>query len=262
MSHEPQIYLKLMVQLIAFSAFLQNVEMMMILKKLRASKFFSWEVIRADFSKNSAAVRYILDLLCSSRNFQLLQYIGAAAALTMILWPNPFSCLVLIGQVLLTSLRWRGNFNGGSDSMTLTVLLGSFTGLLFYSSPVVVQGALFYVAIHIVLSYFIAGLVKLRHREWRNGNEFERFLNASSYPTPMAARALFQTPRRQRLAAWAIIVFECGFPLALWNPQAAGIWLTGALFFHAANAWALGLNRFFWAWTSGFPAVVYLSQFL
>jgi hypothetical protein len=48
--------------------------------------------------------------------------------------------------------------------------------------------------------------------------------------------------------------------LALLDLRLAMIWCAGATLFHFLVFWFLGLNRFFWAWVSSFPAVLYCAS--
>jgi hypothetical protein len=71
---------------------------------------------------------------------------------------------------------------------------------------------------------------------------------------------------QQRAAAtalgWTVIAWECLFPLAWLDPHLClGMLACGAVF-HAANLWVFGLNRFFWAWLAGYPAVLAGCQLL
>lgn len=66
-------------------------------------------------------------------------------------------------------------------------------------------------------------------------------------------------PRLARFSSWGVLAFECSFPIALLDIRAGIALLALASGFHLANALILGLNRFFWAWVSAFPALLYWS---
>jgi hypothetical protein len=68
-------------------------------------------------------------------------------------------------------------------------------------------------------------------------------------------------PRLAQLSCWAVIVFECGFPLAvlLGSPYLEAFFSAG-LAFHALTALVMGLNSFFFAFVATYPCVVYLSE--
>jgi len=60
----------------------------------------------------------------------------------------------------------------------------------------------------------------------------------------------------------ATILFEVLGPLGvLTGPKPTLLFLVSGVLFHLSIAVAMGLNTFFWAFTSPFPAVYYMSQF-
>jgi hypothetical protein len=77
------------------------------------------------------------------------------------------------------------------------------------------------------------------------------------YRVPGRLRAVLSRPGPARLAAWAMLGFECGFPLALVDPVLCGALLAAGACFHLANAIAFGLDRFLWAWLAAYPALLY-----
>ena len=56
-----------------------------------------------------------------------------------------------------------------------------------------------------------------------------------------------------------IVAHEAG-DLALLDVRLAMLWCSVAALFHFLVFWFLGLNRFFWAWISCFPAVIYCAS--
>ncbi|HEY6880533.1 MAG TPA: hypothetical protein VI299_21060 [Polyangiales bacterium] len=223
-------------RLLAWSLFLQAVEWWQARSLLRAS--FPWHIVRRDYG-----VRF------EDRAWPGLVLAQAVLAIALALsdaalWP--WSALVL---ALLHAARFRGNYNGGSDAMTLVVLLGLAIGRTF-SAP----AGLGYITAQLVLSYFLAGCWKLRDRAWRDGSALERLLALPQYrSTPLVVPGT-------RWLGYGVLAFECAFPLALFGlalPFAA-LGIT----FHAVNARVLGLNRFLWAWLAAYPALFYWSGLL
>ena len=57
-----------------------------------------------------------------------------------------------------------------------------------------------------------------------------------------------------------IILFEIAFPLVLILPWEGKLLLLSiGLLFHITNAVVLGLNRFIWAWSATYPALLYFN---
>ncbi|MGV9980911.1 alpha/beta fold hydrolase [Micromonospora wenchangensis] len=68
-------------------------------------------------------------------------------------------------------------------------------------------------------------------------------------------------PRLTKLAAHGVLAMECAFPLAYAaKGRPAPYLLATAGAFHLVNARVMGLGRFFWAFTSTYPAVAYTTR--
>lgn len=154
--------------------------------------------------------------------------------------------------------RFQGAYNGGADKLAMLAL----TCLAFAHAaptPFWSEMALAYLAVQLVLSYFISGWVKLTNPDWRSGAAVRDVFAFSAYPVSGNMRAISKRPGLTLAASWAVITFEVAFPLALTHP----VLLAGALIvaagFHLANAITLGLNRFFWIWLSAYPALIWFQ---
>jgi hypothetical protein len=160
---------------------------------------------------------------------------------------------------LLVCVRFGGSYNGGSDSMTLLTLLAlAVAGGV--PSTTAQRAAVYYIAVQTCLSYFLAGVVKLREASWHNGHALASFVQLTRYGAPAEAKQLAQHAWFPSLAGFVLIAFECSFPFALLLPRWAQLYLALGVCFHALNSWLLGLNRFLWAWTATYPAIWYVSQ--
>ena len=156
-------------------------------------------------------------------------------------------------------VRFRGTFNGGSDMMTFVVLTGVIVGTCLPNENAA-QFGLIYIAIHLLYSYFKAGLVKALRPEWRNGRAISEFLRHSFYDDIRKfSEVLIKTRNLGQLLGICAVGFELSFPLVLFFPALIWAYLGCALAFHFLIFLAFGLNRFFWIWLSAWPAAVYFS---
>jgi hypothetical protein len=169
-------------------------------------------------------------------------------------------CIFLALSTALVCLRWRGTYNGGSDYMTLLILLALSLAFSATTHRFAASAALGYIAVQSTLSYFVAGVAKIRHREWRSGEALAQLLGSSLYGLPQLARDASAHRGFCRVAAWAVLLFECGFPFVLLGQWFCLALLAVGLLFHLANVYALGLNRFFWAWLASYPAILYVAS--
>lgn len=154
--------------------------------------------------------------------------------------------------------RFQGPYNGGADKMSLLIL----TDLTLVH--VVPQGqwkeAIFgYLAVQLLLSYFISGQVKIVNAQWRSGQALADVFDFSAYPVSDALRNFAKRKRLMWAMSWAVMLFELIFPFtALSHPSLIVALLFGAAF-HLANACLFGLNRFFWIWLAAYPSILWLQ---
>ncbi len=171
--------------------------------------------------------------------------------------------VILEGLLLLVTVgilrRFKGPYNGGSDRMRLLVLSCLWASHLA-PSPTWSRVALGYLAVQLVLSYTMAGWVKLTNPDWRRGQALVDVFAFSVYPVSEGLRRWADARRLLLTVSWLLIMFEVLFPLALLNPVALRVSLCVALLFHLANACVFGLNRFVWIWVAGYPCLLWLQR--
>ncbi|MEM9062272.1 MAG: HTTM domain-containing protein [Pseudomonadota bacterium] len=155
--------------------------------------------------------------------------------------------------------RYQGPYNGGSDKMGLLIL---FCLSMAHLAPSDLwrEMALGYLAVQVVLSYFISGQVKIANPDWRSGRALSDVFLFSAYPVSEGLRALAFRPRLFRTGSWAVMLFEVAFPLALLHPVLLIAALVIAVMFHLANAVLFGLNRFVWIWIASYPSILWLQD--
>ncbi len=166
-------------------------------------------------------------------------------------------CLLLFIHAILVLKRFQGPYNGGSDRMSLLIL--SCLCLVHFLTAW--QEYIFgYLALQVILSYFIAGWVKLINPEWRKGQALQDLFRFSVYPASEALRAWANRPHVLCLMSWLTISAELFFPLALINHDLLIMGLALALTFHLANIYFFGLNRFFWVWLAAYPSLLWFQE--
>lgn len=182
------------------------------------------------------------------------------AAACLLLLSGQFSGFAL-GGLWATSLvllhRFGGPYNGGADKMTLliTTCLGAAHLL-----PSWQELAMAYLAVQLVLSYFVSGYVKIVNPEWRSGAALVDVFRFSAYPVSERLRGWAVHPRLLWLMSWSVIGFEVIFPLTLLHPWALWAGMAVAATFHLANACLFGLNRFFWIWLCAYPSLIWFQD--
>lgn len=240
-------------RLIAFAVLLQSIENWELRKNL-----WSWVTLCSEFPRLIAKLftQGVYSALVIAQT--LLAFLLLVAA--DLEGVRAIALLTLASISVFISIRWRGAFNGGSDSMTWIVLF--FLGLASVVPNEKLSAAfLAYISIQVCLSYFISGAVKLRQISWRNGTALTAIVNVSNFEVPTALKTLTNSKTTALILSWTLIIFELSFPLALLKLEVAYFYIAGALIFHLLNFYAFGLNRFLFAWTAAYatiPATVVL----
>lgn len=167
--------------------------------------------------------------------------------------------LALVINTLFILNRFQGPYNGGSDRMGH--LIACCLCLVHFMPTIQWQEYIFgYLAAQLILSYFIAGWVKIVNPEWRNGRALRDVFCFSVYPTSESLRGLAKRPKLLWMGSWSVMLFEIAFPLTLLSQPTLIAGLTIAALFHFANSCLFGFNRFFWAWLAAYPSILWLQE--
>lgn len=167
-----------------------------------------------------------------------------------------WACLALLAHAAAHLSRYDGPYNGGADRMAVLCLACLSVARW---APGAAEAAMGYLAGQLLLSYAVAGWVKLANPDWRSGQALRDVFLFSAYPVSEQVRGLAARPRLLRAGGWAVMLLEGLFPLAMLHPLALAAALAAAAAFHLANAALFGLNRFVWAWLAAYPSVIWLQ---
>ena len=191
---------------------------------------------------------------------KMLGFIRAILSVTLLLGFQPMlteASLLVIAILLLH--RFQGPYNGGSDCMSMLVLLCLF---LSHAAPnrLLQELAISYLVFQLTYSYFQSGYTKLINPDWRSGEALRDVFAITAYPVSEQTREWAESRGLMWAMACSVIGFELIFPLALFNHTTLILALIMATFFHLSNAIFLGLNRFFWIWPSAYPLIFWFQD--
>jgi hypothetical protein len=248
-------------RLIGLALALQTLELLAVRAALSDRGVWRYAELRAEYERASWPVRVLTRGLLPYRRFLGVLLVQLGAALTVLVLGATPLLMVLVATHLLSAMRFRGSYNGGSDAMTALVLVCLVPAALGASDGWLGKVALGYLAVQAVLSYFVAGVIKLKEPSWRAGTALSALLSLPKYQAPSALLRVLSHGTVARTGAWLVMLFEASFPLALLSTRCCLVYLALALLFHVANAVLLGLNRFIFAWLAAYPALLHLSQF-
>jgi hypothetical protein len=244
--------------LLSLAVLLQTLEMLSIRRSWSDHGIWRWKAIRREFRRFPSRSLLPLDALLSERGFHGLLWIRLLGSLVALFSPPNAALLAMFCMTtLLIAVRWRGTFNGGSDTMTALVSFGLWIAVYFGETPWLARGGLALIAVALTLSYLVAGAAKLANPAWRKGAALGAFLRVPGYDQPPEwARRVLEDPVRARRASYLILAFECAFPLAWLHPAICAAFLCLGGVFHLANFAVFGLNRFFFAWLAAYPILL------
>ncbi|MFT6559280.1 HTTM domain-containing protein [Sneathiella sp.] len=206
-----------------------------------------------------AFLQQSIEYLLSNRRLHLLFL--ARVGMCLLLISGFQTGWVLVGLAVLSLgmlYRFDGPYNGGSDRMSLLVL-ACLLLVHFLPESHWQELAFGYLAVQLVLSYFISGWVKIVNPAWRNGRALQDVFLYSAYPVSESLRAFAARPTLLFGASWMVMLFELIFPFSLLTQPSLIAGLLIAALFHFLNACFFGLNRFFWIWLAAYPSIIWLQ---
>jgi hypothetical protein len=230
----------------------------------------SWSVLRVTRRQSwGRRLRLPLDHLFGSRGFttllvaKLISALGLVAAV-LTLPDNRLAAAVLtlttLSLFLLTKSRASYGLDG-ADHMYLVVFLGLAIFQVMPSGSIASLAGILYIAAQSSISYLIAGIAKIRGPSWRDGSAISGILTTKIYGNATAAALLQGRSALGRLMCWSVIAFEVTFVTSIVaDPRMMWTILMVGLLFHAINTVLMGLNSFFFAFVSTYPAIVVANE--
>jgi len=166
--------------------------------------------------------------------------------------------LALVAGLIFHRLSVIGT--DGADQISNVVLASIVAGSMTANSAVT-GSALWFIAAHACLAYFLGGFFKAVSPSWRSGVVLTQILSLESLGHAPVRDWLARRPETARVLAWSVIGLELLFPLALFAPPWL-MWCTLAatLSLHIAIATMMGLNTFVWGFGSTYPAVFFTNS--
>jgi hypothetical protein len=247
-------------RLTALALALQTVELLQLRRAWSDDGIWRWALLAPEHRLLFGPLRWLFARLLPERPFGVLLWFRLLAAFALAVGAGRgLAPLLLVTQVAI-GVRFRGTFNGGSDTLSVVLLTALSLAQLLPGSATAQKAALLYIAVQLTLSYFMAGVAKLQHVEWRSGRALASFVGHGQYGAPRWLVRALDGKGRVRVLSWCVLAFECGFPLAWSGPRTGAVFIGLALLFHIATWLLFGLNRFVFAWAAAYPALWWCSR--
>lgn len=258
---DPQFLLMLSLRVLCVGVILRSAHLLFNRRELSDRRLLGWNPA----ARGQKRLAWRLRLLLSHPGCVVLLVLRTAlAALALfVVLPFPFAAFVT-GALFLLQVWFNYRFAivyQAADTMCLTGLGAVFAAALDPNEPRLQQAALAFLAVQVLLAYFMSGKSKVVAATWRDGSHLIEILSASAFRLEAFGAWLSRHRGAARIAATSVILFELCFPLSL---LASHSFFTGVLaagvFFHATIAFVMGLPPFFWSFAATYPAVYFLHQ--
>jgi hypothetical protein len=262
MNISPQLAIRLAEQLICVGAAASSLEFVSLRREFAAGGVFDSELLAPGDPSPRRRVAGVLYGAARNQRFVLWMGVRFCAAAYLCLFRAsglPETALLLLLLFLSMMVGARAPFGlEGAEQMTLIVLATLAIASVAPANRNIQTACLWFIALQACLAYVTAGIAKARKESWRDGEFLASYLRTEMYSRPVLSR-LGLTSHAIRPLSVAVIAFECGFILSLAGTRIAIVILAAGVAFHLANALITGLNIFFWAFVSTYPAVLYCA---
>lgn len=239
--------------LLLFTLTLQLIELFVIAAGKNFQVLWTYKNLYEDLEAGLPLPRAWIRKLFSDSAIMKILILNLTLVATCFFIPHLYFFGVIFLCQVYICIRFRGSLNGGSDMMTFVLITGVILMHLFGA-----RIGLIYISVHTIYSYLKAGLAKAKHLEWWNGNALPTFLHRSLYTrSHLIADWLEKSQRISRVAGILTVLFELSAIALLFFPDLVWIYFSAAVLFHLVVYFTFGLNRFFWAWMSAWPATIF-----
>lgn len=169
------------------------------------------------------------------------------------------AAIAILAARLLLQLRNQAGLDGSNHMILVASTV--VAAVLLLPDPQARAIALYYLAAQLLLSYAAAGAAKAVSPVWRSGQAVPLIFSTQTFGSPRIGAMLKRHPTVGLLLCWSVIAFECvAALLILAGTPGAVVIIAGGLAFHVVVALVMGLNTFFWAFASAYPALLFLAH--
>ncbi|MER8071649.1 alpha/beta fold hydrolase [Streptomyces sp. NPDC094034] len=231
-------------------------------KQTDAGGLSDWNVTRDLKRESGPLLRKVLESVSGRRTTKALHVSRALGATVLMApgnqkWRGAVSLYLAASGLLVYSRHLYGT--DGSDQVSVIVQGATGAARLVPSEPAK-DALVWYIAAQANLSYAISGWVKLFGKQWRDASALPGIMRTRSYGHAGMWTWTQKHPRASKLLTHSVLALECGFPLLYaFGGRLTRPVITSVVLFHGANAYLMGLGRFFTAFTSMHPLVVYTA---
>lgn len=247
---------------------LSSAEFISTLQRYATGGILSWRVSKLRIERSR--ITGVLTSLLKPPRFQYLLY-GRVLAGAFLLTASVLDSLSLFVTVSLLFVfvsdiaifvRHQGGLSG-DNHISVVLSLGLAVATAVPEGTLLYTASLLFIAVQALLSYFIAGVLKLSSDTWRDGTALLDTFSTRTWGHEWMYRQLTSSRLFCLSGAWLVIVFESLFPLVFIAPeQLTVVFLVSGVLFHLSNALFIHLNGFLIAFPATYPAIVHINNLL
>lgn len=220
--------------------------------------FNDWKYLSSQFPVGAATAWDRLDETQAEALYKGIQCLRIAHNLILLspgksnavrAWCNVFEA----GTHLLVQPR---HFYGTDGSDQISFLCNAAVGIgRLGGSNMTRKAASDFLALQVILSYFIAGVTKIPGAAWRNGVALQKVMGTQTYGSAGFHKFLARRPKIGQWLTHGTVAAEAMMPLGLVTTRSTKLTLLLFAAFHIANARFMGLGRFVLPFISTYPAI-------
>lgn len=250
--------------LISIAVAIQALETLAARRLFASAGLYDWDVLstNARWTKTGVAGA-ALNAVLHCPVFLVFTSLQLVASLVLLSGQLPEWSLTAVAVMLAVHMLFllRNQYGvDGSDQMMLLVLAALFAYHL-HPTGVMLTITFGFVVAQLMLSYLTSGIAKALSPTWRRGDAVALILNTRSYGSRVLSQFLLCHRWAALLACWGVVCYECCGPVLVWtHPVAALAFIAIGTMLHLMIGLSMGLNIFFWSFTSTYPAVYYFSH--
>jgi hypothetical protein len=260
----PEVLLRITHALVSIGVAILALETLSARRLFSSTGLYAWSILSTNIPwARGGVANSVFRVLLGYHGFLVLVCMQFVAALVLLSGHFPQCTLAAVAIMLAVHMLFalRNQYGlDGSDQMTLIVL----AALLVYDLHP--TGAMLtilfgFLTAQLFASYLTSGIAKAISPVWRNGAAIVGILNTDSYGSRMVTGYLSKHGWAARAVCWSVLGYECGGPLvALIDTRTALGFIVIGTMLHLSIGFCMGLNVFFWSFTSTYPAVYYMAH--
>lgn len=249
--------------LVVLTSMIRTTESILLRNELNNNGTLSWKILRLNSSLKRTGVLPLLDVLFIPVVFNTLLLLSLISGFFFFIEDNRTIHILAFSFVALINLSLTVRIyiaKDGADNVLNVIAIPTMVSLLF-NEPGIFKAGIWFISLQLFSLYCFSGFFKLRSSDWVSGAAVSQVLSSGRFGNPAIGIKLMGAGKHfNTLLCWATILYQLLFPLAVLLPFNLFVcFLAVGLCFHFCIAIVMGLNRFFFTFLCGYPALLHFK---